>query len=72
MVDPLLDDVLVFWVVGVNDSDCLPAAPALGRIGTLEGEAGQQRGEGSSLCVHTGLHEFLWSTKVSVAVHHDP
>lgn len=59
MMDSLLNEMLVLRVVRVNDLDCLPSALAFGRIVTLNGEAGQQRCQCTTLGIHTRLYQLL-------------
>ena len=72
VVDPLLDDVLVLGIVGVDDLDRLPTSLALGRIAALEGKASEQRGESQALRIHTRRHQLLRAAEVPVPVYKVP
>ena len=67
VVNLLLDDVLVFRVVGVDVLDRLPSALALCGVDTLEGERCDHDGHGEALGVDTRLHEFLLGGQVRTA-----
>lgn len=72
MVYLLLNEVLVFGVIWVDDLDRLPPALALGRVVGLEGEASQQRRERETLGVHTRLHQLVCAAHGGRAVDGDP
>ena len=71
-MDPLLDDVLMCGIVGIQNLDRLPPSLALSRITTLKRKTGQQRCQCTTLRIHTRLDELLGAAQVGVAVDHSP
>jgi hypothetical protein len=72
MMNPLLNDVLVCRIIGIQNLDRLPPSLALRRITSLKRKTGQQRRQCTTLRIHTRLDELLGAAQVGVAVDHGP
>lgn len=59
VMDFLLDQMLVLWIIWVQDHDRLPAPLALVRITNLKRCRGDEHRERQSLGVHSCLHQLL-------------
>jgi hypothetical protein len=59
VVDLLLNNMLMFGIVRVNNPDRLPSSLALCSIRTFNRKAAEQRRQCATLCVHTRLYQLL-------------
>lgn len=72
MMYPLLNQMLVLRIIGVEHLDRFPAPASLGRIISLNRKARKQRRQRRALRIHTRLDQFLRATQVPIAVDHVP
>ena len=71
-MNPLLNNVLMCGIVGIQNLDSLPSSLSLRRICALQRKRRKQRRQRTALRIHTRLDELLRAAQVGVAVDYCP
>lgn len=72
MMHPLLNQMLMRRVIGIQHLNRLPPSLPLRRIRAFKSKARHESRQRRALRVHTCLHQLLTATEISIAVHQAP